>query len=166
MDTRPKIKLELSTSDKVVEIAGWLLVAATCVLVLGNYNRLPDVIPTHFDATGEVNAYGRKSAVLTLPLVSTALFLVLTILNKFPHLFNFPARITPDNALRQYTYATRLLRYLKLTLVLVFGLIAYHTIQIAVGNTPPKSTWFLPFSLLLIFTPVVFFIVKMVKSKS
>ncbi len=48
MKKRPKIKLELTTTDKAFELFGWLFVVAIWVLTITNYTKLPDIIPIHY----------------------------------------------------------------------------------------------------------------------
>ena len=95
---------------------------------------MPATIPTHYNGAGQADGFGGKITILTLPLIATVLFVGMTFLNKYPHIFNYPTNITQDNVLRQYTNATRLIRYLKLIIVFIFGLIAFKTIQNANGE--------------------------------
>ena len=164
MQERPKLKLELTQADKTVEIIGWLLIFAVWGLTVINYLSLPDIIPTHYNGAGVADGFGDKWMILTLPLVATVLFVGLTILNKFPHIFNYPTEITADNALRQYTNATRLIRYLKVIIVVIFGLIAFQTIRHANGQTEGLGLWFLPMTLGLIFIPLIYFVIKSFKT--
>ena len=131
MNKRPKIKIELTTTDKVLEILGWASVLAIWVLTITNYTNLPDTIPIHYNSAGQADGFGEKGNILILPLMATVLFSGLTILNRFPHIFNYPVNITTDNALRQYTHATRLIRYLKLIIVVIFGIILARAIRTA-----------------------------------
>jgi uncharacterized membrane protein len=160
MNQRPRITLERSTTDTLMEIAGWVVTVGVWVLIAVNYAHLPDRIPTHFDAAGQPDAFGHKATILILPVVSTVLFLGLTLLNNYPHVFNYPTTITPDNALDAYTKATRLLRYLKLVVVFIFGMIAFKTIHTANGNAEGLGVWFLPVVLGLIFIPLVNYVLK------
>ncbi len=162
---RPKIQLPLSATDKLVEVLGYLTVVAIWGLAVASYASLPAIIPTHYNGAGTPNGFGDKSAILTLPLVATVLFGALTALSRYPHILNYPTAITPANAAYQYTNATKLLRYLKLVLVVVFGLITFRTIQTASKAAHGLGTWFLPVSLGLIFIPLLFFIIKAVKAK-
>jgi uncharacterized membrane protein len=164
MGERPKLKLEPTKIDKTVEIMGWLLICAVWTLVINTYKSLPDIIPTHYNGAGLADGFGDKSMIFTLPLVATVLFVGLTILNKFPHIFNYPGDITKDNALRQYTNATRLIRYLKVIIVVIFGLISYQTINHANGQTEGLGLWFLPLTLGLIFIPTIYFLIKLSQS--
>jgi uncharacterized membrane protein len=129
MNNRLKIKLDFTPTDKVFEMLGWTLVLGVGVLAITNYTNLPDTIPVHYNVEGQADRFGEKSGILVLPLISTIIFVGLTILNKFPHIFNYPTDITADNALRQYTNATRLIRYLKIIIVVIFGFIVLQTIR-------------------------------------
>lgn len=160
MDKRPKIKIELTTTDKAVETIGWFSVLAIWIMTIVSYSELPDIIPIHYNSAGQADGFGGKANILTLPLVATVLFLGLTILGKFPHIFNYTIVITKENALRQYTNATRLIRYLKFVIVVIFGLIAFKTIQNTIGQSNGLGVWFLPLTLGLIFIPLIYFIIR------
>ena len=165
MNSRPKIKLKLNTPDKIIELVGWIAVIGIWLLTLFNYSDLPEIIPVHYNAAGEVDGYGHKGTILALPLIATILFIGLTVLNKFPHLFNYPFAITEKNALQQYTSATRMLRFLKLTIVLIFGLIVFKTIRNANGNADGLGSWFLPVTFGLVFIPLIYYLTKATRMK-
>ena len=159
MDERQKIKLELTTIDKTLEILGWISILAIWILTITNYTNLPDIIPIHYNGAGQADGFGGKGNILTLPLISTVLYIGMTILNKFPHIFNYPTDITKDNALRQYTNATRMIRYLKLIIVVIFGAIVLQTIRNVNGQISGLGVWFLPLILGLIFIPLTYFLI-------
>ncbi len=165
MEKKPRLKLELTTVDKVFEIAGWLLIIAVWMLVITNFANLPHNIPTHYNIAGQPDDFGGKGNILILPLIATILFVGLTIINKFPHVFNYPTPITADNALEQYTNATRLIRYLKLIIVIIFGLITYQTIRYANQQAEGLGIWFLPLAIGLIFTSSIYFVIKSFQAK-
>jgi len=165
MEERPKIKLSFTPIDKAFEITGWLMLFSIWILVIANYSEMPDVIPNHYDITGKADGYGGKSSVLGLVSIATALFAGLTILNKFPHIFNYPGKVTEVNALVQYKNSTRFIRYLKLVIVILFWFIAFKTIQHAKGTNDDLGMWVLPLTLGLIFIPLVYTIIKSIKAK-
>jgi uncharacterized membrane protein len=164
-EERPKLKIQLTPSDKVLELLGWGVLLALWIWTGTSYSNLPDTIPTHFNAAGEADGFGRKASIVGLPIIATLLYIGLTLLNRYPHIFNFPTPITQDNALKQYTNATRMIRYLKLILVLVFTGISYQTIQQANGTGEGLGLWFLPLTLVLIFMPLIYFVIKSVQAK-
>jgi len=164
-EERPKLKIQLSPMDQVFELLGWGVLLALWVWTSTNYSSLPDTIPTHFNAAGEADGFGSKASIIGLPIIATILYIGLTLLNRFPHSFNFPTPVTQDNALRQYTNATRMIRYLKLILVVVFAGISYQTIQQANGEADGMGLWFLPATLGAIFLPLLYFVINSIKEK-
>ena len=157
---RPRIKIWLTIFDIVIEIVGIVAVLALWILMAATYSKLPDVIPTHYNAQGQADGFGGKSSILMLPVIATILYAGMTVLSRFPHIFNYPVKITESNASFQYRNMTRMIRCLKLGLVLVFGCIVFQTIRNATGTTEGLGIWFLPFILAIIVIPVIYFTVK------
>ena len=164
MNGRPKIKLELDKAAKILELLGWVSLITIWILTLMNYSYLPETIPTHYNAAGEVDGFGAKRNILALPIVATIIFLGLKIIMKYPHIYNYPTTITTENAYEQYTNATKMIRYLNFIIVLIFGLIVLRTIQYSSGNADGLGVWFLPLTMGLIFVPIIYFIIKSIKT--
>jgi len=120
LERRPVIKLSLSLSDKIAELSGFFFLLVLWALVLLNYHHLPETIPNHFNSSGQADGYGPKSSIFELPISGTILFALVTLVNRFPQFFNYLNKITPENALEEYTRATRMLRYLKLFMLIIF----------------------------------------------
>jgi|SRR5690554_3955229 len=160
MNDRPKIKLQLSSTDKVMEAIGWIIVFGTWILVLISYSTLSEIIPIHYNGSGQADGFGKKINILTLPIVSTVLFIGLTVLNNYSHLFNYTSEITKENSIHQYTNATRLIRYMKLAIAIIFAYLVFMTIQNAKGNADGLGVWFLPFTMGLLFVPIFYFLIN------
>ena len=166
MNKRPRIKLQLNQTDKILEVVGWVSVFGIWALPLINYFDLPEIIPIHFNGAGKADRFGNKTHIFVLPIISTLLFIGLTTLNKHPHIFNYPSQITKENAVHQYTNATRMIRVLKLVIVVLFGLIVFRKIQIVNGHADGLGTWFLPLTMGMIFIPMLYFLIKSLKKKT
>lgn len=158
MEEKPKIKLKLGIADIILESLGWLAVLGIWGLLFANYSSLPDSIPTHFNGAGTPDSFGGKATLFVLPIMSTLTFLGVTFLNRFPEIFNYPTDITPINAHAQYLNSTRMMRYLKMILVVIFAMIVSNKIQIANGFKSGMGYWFLPVSLVLLFVPLIYFV--------
>jgi uncharacterized membrane protein len=160
MSERPRLKIELNQTDEIVELAGWLLIVILWGMSLYSYANLPDKIPTHFNFAGQPDKWGSRNTFFLLPVVGTLVFTGLTVLNKYPHVFNYPVKITNENALSQYTNATRMLRWLKLSLAIIWCLINLITYSVAKEKINRFSFGLLPIPLVLILVPTVYFTVK------
>ncbi len=165
MEQRPRINIELTFWDKALEIAGWVFIIFIWTLTIVKYPLLPGTIPTHFNASGSVDNTGGKTMIFLLPAIGTVLFAGLTLLNRYPHMFNYPVPITEENAERQYRIATRLMRYLKIMLVVIFSAIEFQTIRTALGKSAGLWAWFLPATIGMVFLMIALVVSKAVKSK-
>jgi uncharacterized membrane protein len=155
--TRPKLKPTLSQSDKIIEALGWLALFTLWSLVLFSYSKLPETIAIHFDAYGNPDNYGGKITIFSLPIIASVLFLGLSYLNRFPHIFNYMTEINDNNALQQYSIAGRLVRMLKLCIVLIFTLIAFSTMNV----TDKTGNWSMPLLVLgLTLFPVLYYLIQ------
>ncbi len=155
MENRPRITLYLSQPDKRLERAGKVVLCLMWLLVLASFFASPSVVPTHFNASGKVDNYGNKSTLLILPVIATLIYFGLTQLNKYPHVFNYMTTITKENAEWQYTLATRMLRFLKLSVLIVFTLLIVLAYLVAKGYINGLGIWFLPFTMITVLAPIV-----------
>jgi len=160
MKTHPKIKIELTGLDKLLEAIIWILIIIHWVMVLYFYPKLPESIPIHFNAHGEVDGYGSPNTLFDLPIISTITIVGMSILCRFPHIFNFPMQITPENIERQYKNAIRLLRVLNLLIATLFVCITYEVIAVATNKHFVEIGWIMPVILVLIFVTLIVYFVK------
>lgn len=165
MEKRPRIKIENTSLDRVVDLAGWLVLAGLWLMILLNYADLPDTIPTHFNAAGKVDDYGSKSTIFLLPVIATLLYGGMTRLNLFPHIFNYTKKITAENALAEYTNSTQMMRYVKLVIVFLFTIIVFKTIQTAGGKSEGLGIWFLPLVLVLALALFLVYLLRFYRTK-
>ncbi len=75
MKQRPIIKLELTTTDKAIELLGWISIMAIWLLTIISYTNLPDIIPTHYNAERVADGFGGKRMILIEPLMLRLYFL-------------------------------------------------------------------------------------------
>lgn len=54
--------------------AGLAVLAASVVFLAVRWGRMPDEIPTHFDAAGQIDGWGDKATVLLLPVVALLMY--------------------------------------------------------------------------------------------
>lgn len=162
---RPKVRPEPTFSDHLTEILSVLGLLAMWAMVAYAFNVLPDTIPVHFDFKGDPDRYGGKTSLILLPILTTLLYAGLTVINRYPHIFNYPVKITEENALRQYTHATRMIRLLKLIIILMFSIIVYFTYRTATGASEGIGMWFLPLLLVAVYLPLIIYLVRSFKSK-
>ncbi|HEX2911687.1 MAG TPA: DUF1648 domain-containing protein [Chloroflexia bacterium] len=148
---RPILKIPLSSTERLLGLITALVVALTFINVFAAWSNLPDIIPTHYNAAGKIDGTGPKWTVWLVPGVQLVLTLVISIVSRFPHTFNYPWKITSENAGRQYLMARLLLVWLRLELALLFAYLNWKTIQSALNQANGLDWWFLPLTLIAMF---------------
>jgi len=133
-ETRPLIRLPLSKLEKVLEIVAVIGILAGFILIASVWGDLPEQIPTHFDLSGQPDDWGGKRSLVIVQIVVTALYLLLTYVSRYPHQFNYPWRISGENAAAQYRNARQMLILVKTEMVVFFGYLQWTTIQVAYGK--------------------------------
>ena len=161
----PEIKIKKTTTDTLIEAIGWLTLVVLWSLAIFSYAGLPDIIPIHFKYSGQPDNYGSKNLIFILPILGTILFVGMTVLNKYPHMYNYPGAITIENAQKQYTRATRMIRYLKVAIILIFTVLVVFIQKTATGKTEGLDARFLPVTVGLLFLPTIFFVITSYKTK-
>jgi uncharacterized membrane protein len=149
------LKVEWTPVDWILEFLSIIGLLAMLGLVIYYYPKLPEIIPTHFNGSGQPDGYGNKSDFWILPGISVFTYVLLTLINLVPHKFNYLVTITPQNALKQYTMGTRMVRYIKLIIVWLFGYINFSIIQSINHPDHGLGLWFLPVFSGFTFIPII-----------
>jgi uncharacterized membrane protein len=86
---------------KTMEVLGLMLVGYLAWITywaLNGPDRLPDRVPTHFDISGQPNAWGSPAILWILPVVGVGLYLLMTALASIQfRSYNLPVRVTEVN---------------------------------------------------------------------
>ncbi|MDE5419597.1 DUF1648 domain-containing protein [Labilibaculum sp. DW002] len=166
MEKRPRIPIKLTTTDYLFEIIGVVGIACLIFLPIYFYADLPNIIPKHFNTLGQVDSYGKRGVIWLLPTIGLVLYVGMTILNKYPFAFNYPTKVTYDNAERLYTLGTRTVRLLKVVVTLSFLFLNFKTIEIALNRADGIGKFYLLIFLIVLGTLIGTMIYKMTKNRT
>ena len=158
---RPKSKAFFTLFDLIIEIAGLVAILFLWIVLIVTYSGLPDLIPVNYDFSGQAYKFGNKSSLLELAVVATVLFVGITILSRFPRIFNYMVTITEVNAFFQYGNMARMVRCLNLSIVLVFVCVILYTVFYTGEN---NGIWFTFLLLAMSLIPLILVIYFLVKS--
>jgi uncharacterized membrane protein YjgN (DUF898 family) len=125
-------------------------------------NRLPGRIPTHFDFAGHANRWGSPSVFMfVLPVVALALYLGMTVVERFPSAFNYPVRVTDENHPRLEALTLSMIGWLKAEVICLFACIQESSIEAARHGSGGLSPLLLPACLFVIFGTIAWHFVAM-----
>lgn len=104
---------------------------------------MPNEVPIHFNFAGQPDRTGSKFILLALPILNVALAVGLIFIGKYPHLFNFPVKVTQENAPDLYKIALSMLRTLGFLMALLLSYITFASVKTALGITASLNPYVL-----------------------
>ena len=128
-----KIKVYRTTEATVFEVAFAIVAIVVWGLIIWLVHRAPDIVPTHFDASGKPNAYGSPAGATIPCVILTIGAIVMMVLAYFPRHINMPFRITN---IKQVELAIRQLRIVGITFLFLPLAVAYMML----GMKTPSAT--------------------------
>ena len=96
-----------------------LLGSIAAILIL--WHKLPEQIPTHYNASGEIDGYGGRGVLLLMPIIGLVMDLVLALVGRLPQSWNTGVRVTVLNRTKVYRLVRDLMADLRLSTALLFG---------------------------------------------
>lgn len=164
MKNRPVLKIKQTPIEKILNIIAFVIFLGSILYILFEWSSMPNEVPGHYNAIGEVDRWGRKGELWIVPFVGLVLWVGLSILEKFPHIHNY-SNLTEDNAEQQYKNSRLMLNFLKNEILLIFAYINWKDIQVAKGQAESLGICFLPIFLIIIFGTLIFFVLRSLRLK-
>jgi uncharacterized membrane protein len=143
---------------KIMEVASlmtlgflyWITWAA-----LNGSEPLPLRIPTHFDISGQPNAWGSPQVLWLLPVIGTGLYLLMTALGSIRYRrYNLPVRVTQANLSFIQDQTAVMVSWIKFEMLCLFAWIQSTIIQGARTGEFHLSPAIVPVFLVVIFATV------------
>ena len=155
------IKIERNALDILEAIVSLLCLVGVVVYLVLAWDTIPDKIPAHYNAAGEINRWGSKSELVVLPIISWMIFGLITLIERFPSIWNTGVRITEAN--RNVVY--RLLKSM-IAVVKMFTLAMFGSLTVISSLSLNLPVWYLLAFIGLLFGSIVYFIVRLTRLRA
>ena len=143
------VKVHRTTEGTVFEVAFAIVALVVWGIIVWLIHQAPDIVPTHFDGSGNPNAYGSPAGVIIPCGILTIVAIGLMVIAYYPHLINTTTKITN---IRQVELTIRSTRVAGITLLLLALAVAY----IMLGMSKPSATPVIAVVVLLILEIIIF----------
>jgi uncharacterized membrane protein len=140
----------LNTLDICLEIVGLLSLAAVCVIPIIFFSEMPAQIPIHYDWGGTPESYGPKIRIMVIPLIGVLTYAILYFFRKYSGRLNLPVPVTEANREQMLNLNFQMMRWIRLTVALLFLFIVSSTVQVALGKSQRADTHIMIYFLLAI----------------
>lgn len=152
---RPILKLPKTRVEKIWDYIGGSIFILSIFYIILAWGKLPDEIPGHFNGLGEVDRWGAKIELFILPFIGLFLWIVMGLLEKAPHMHNYPSRLNESNVKAFYMNSRKILNQVKNICLILFAFISFQMVRIGLGEVNSLGWWFLPIVLIAVFIPII-----------
>ena len=153
------MKLQYTNFQKVLELITIIVLIGIWIYLIMSWGSLPDKISGHYNGAGVVDRWGSKSGILIMPILSSVMYIFITVLCFFPSIWNVPVTITPENRELVYINLKTMVILIKMEVIIAFTYITYSEIKAL-----PLEILFLPLFLIIITVTLVYYIIKVCKT--
>ena len=158
-NVQPSLNIKKEIIDYFLEYGALIVLIATWGFTIYHFNQLPDIIATHFDFNGNPDGFGSKYTIWLLPVIITLVYILIYVLNRYPHKFNYLTKITEQNAQKQYKLASRMMRILLFNITILFAYITFKEINGAYSKSSTLEWWFIPLLLGAMIIPTFYMVI-------
>lgn len=154
------MKIKLDTADKISEVVSVSVVLSSVCLVVYSLPKLPDIVPIHFNFSGEPDNYGSKYLLLLGPFIAFPIYALMTYISLHPEFYEY--RMNMNKPLEeQHKMTSKMTRSIKLVLMPMFFAITFFMLKSAneksIGATEMIClSLFIP----LLFGVIIYWVVK------
>ena len=152
---RPKLQIAKTKGEWVLDIIGGGIFLTAIAYLMISWGSIPDRVPGHYNAAGEVDRWGSRNEILILPIIGVFLWVTMFLVEKNPHTHNYPARLNENNAYVFYLNSRKLMNTLKNACLFLFSCLIIQTVRIALGDAQSLGAWFWPLLLIITIGPIV-----------
>lgn len=154
------MKIKKNKYDVIINFISLLSLVGTVIFLIITWDKIPSTIPGHYNAAGEIDKLSNKSSLIFLLVTGWILYLGISLVEKFPSIWNTGVTVTEENKQKVYRILKDMIGSIKLLIALVFS---YLTLQSTTGDN--LSPFFLPAFVILMFGSLAFHLIRLFKAK-
>jgi uncharacterized membrane protein len=166
MAPAPGSSIPRTPFERVLQLATVAVLMILMGYAVAVWGKLPARVPVHFAASGIPDAWGPSSSLMVLPILGVVLFVVLTVLERFPRLGKHRVALARENAEALQRLGRQLVLTVKLTTTAVLAYIFWASTRVALGEMRGLHAWFFPGMLAVLGATLVVFVPRMVRLRS
>ncbi|MEK5390764.1 DUF1648 domain-containing protein [Margalitia sp. FSL K6-0131] len=164
LQKRPKLNIPRSKMETLLDIICLLIIIGNVIYIIKMYPSLPNRIPIHFNGNDVADGWGNKAFVWILPLITLIIWGGMTILEKFPHLYNY-SNLTERNIEGQYKNARLMVHIIKAEITIFLAYNSWSWIYSILGTRVGFGIWELLIFIIIMIGTIVFMALRSARIK-
>jgi len=151
-----------TTYDKILEVVAIAALLWAFYPLLFYCNTDSEALfSTHFNLSGEADGWGGRSILWIIPPIALLFYIGLSIVQKFPKIYNYPCEVTEQNADYLYRMGVQLVRHIKVSVVLAFAYINNDMYAVVIGRCSSPNLFIIGIFIGIILLPIIIYIRRM-----
>ena len=151
--------------NAIIDVISAILVVTMIVGTFFIWKAAPDIVPTHFNFKGQVDNYGSKNIVFLLLVIAVICYVGMTVLSKYPKIYNYCIEITPENKEKQYLMAQTCIKLLNLEVAAIFLYIQLKIGAMMSSGNESFSIAIVPITLIVLAATIGIYVWQSIKNK-
>lgn len=148
---------------RLMQLLGLVALVVAFVHILWHWPTLPNEVPSHYNALGEVDAWSNKWFIFFPPTIGLVLWLVLSQIHKYPQFINVPIPDKPSA--KQMQTVMLLITCIQLEISLIFSYLSIKDVYVAKDITS-GSMYEVPIIIGTILATVMLFSIRIYRQAS
>ena len=128
------VKVYRTTQGTILEVLFAIVAVVVWGIIIWLVAKAPDIVPTHFDASGKPNEYGPAAGIMIPCAIITLVAMGIMITAYYPRHINMPFKITN---IRQVKLTILSVRITGIILLLIALAVAYTLLGMESPNATP-----------------------------
>ena len=128
------VKVYRTTQGTILEVLFAIIAVVVWGIIIWLVAKAPDIVPTHFDASGKPNEYGPAAGIMIPCAIITLVAIGIMITAYYPRHLNLPFKITN---IRQVKLTILSVRITGIILLLIALAVAYTLLGMESPNATP-----------------------------
>ena len=154
-------KIKNTKTDILLNIAAVACLAAVTLYLLVRWSQIPMTIPGHYTADGQIDSWTARTTLWQLPVLGWVLYVLITILEQFPGVWNTGVTVTEENRTAVYRTLKTMIGWVKLAMSALLSLVALASL----GNGYKIFLVLAGIGLLATFGLVIYFVRRLFQLK-
>ncbi|MFN4081501.1 MAG: DUF1648 domain-containing protein, partial [Saprospiraceae bacterium] len=121
------------------------------------FAQMPDRIPVHFDGGGNPDRWGSRNELWVIPAIGLGMCALFSAMSRYPHHFSYLVKITEENAAYQYRLSVRMLRFVKISVLLIMVYASWSIIQATMADNAKLPGFFMPIVVVVSSAPMLWY---------
>ncbi|RAW03065.1 DUF1648 domain-containing protein [Pseudochryseolinea flava] len=153
----------LTLFDQILEVFGALFLLSSIGIPIFFFQKLPAVIPIHFDFAGVPNGTGSKINVLIAPALGAAVYVGIFLVKRYSNRMNYPVPVTDANRATLLKLSLRMMRWIRVIIAIFFTLLVVSMVRVGLGYDERADMFLMIYFLLALIAVVSYYMYQMIQ---